>query len=212
MTEWWNGLTTLNQVFYGAAVFFGGLFVWQMIAAFIGLGGGEGELDGADAGEADMDAGDADADFDGDADEPDAAETTASFTLISIRSLITFFTMFSVAGALLLDNGRSIPSAMTFSTMWGLVGMFVIAGLIYLLRKLTATGTMDLGTAVGTPGTVYLDIPRDGWGEVRVMVSGVVSYIKARTVDGKPLKSGTPVAVVRRLGTRLEVQPSKFEE
>ncbi len=38
MGEWWNALTTLNQVFYVLAGFFSLIFAWQLISALIGLG------------------------------------------------------------------------------------------------------------------------------------------------------------------------------
>ena len=40
-------------------------------------------------------------------------------------------------------------------------------------------------------------------GEVRVTVSGVVSYIKARAVGGEALKAGTPIHVTRCVGQTM---------
>jgi len=221
MTAWWQGLDAVTRGFFGAAAFFSVLFVWQMIAAFLGMMGGAADTD-ADV-DTDMDA---DADIDGmDVDhadgfdshdaqvEHDADATAVSFTLISVRSVITFFTLFTWGTALYLTNQKTLSSAMGTSALWGLAGMGLIAWAVYGLRKLAATGTRDLRSAVGSSGSVYLDIPENGWGEVRVSVDGVVSYVKARSTDGKPLKTGTPVCVVRSIGqTRLEVEPTSFED
>ena len=56
--EWWNDLSPLTQGFYCAAAFFGVLFLWQMISAFIGLSGEEAD---ADAGAVEADVGDVEA-------------------------------------------------------------------------------------------------------------------------------------------------------
>ena len=39
MGDWWQGLSGLNQAFYAAAAFFSAFFVWQFIAALMGMGG-----------------------------------------------------------------------------------------------------------------------------------------------------------------------------
>ncbi|RPI61340.1 MAG: hypothetical protein EHM48_05800, partial [Planctomycetaceae bacterium] len=40
MAEWWNGLSGLNQWFFFGAFVFSALFLWQLVAALIGLGQG----------------------------------------------------------------------------------------------------------------------------------------------------------------------------
>jgi hypothetical protein len=89
---------------------------------------------------------------------------------------------------------------MGVSTLWGLAGMFSVALLLYLLPKLAHTGTKRIGSSLGAHGTVYLDIPEGGQGEVRVAVSDVISFVKARGRDGAAIKSGTPIVVTRILG------------
>jgi len=208
-SSWWNGLTPLNQTFYGAAAFFSVFFLWQLVAALIGLGGDEVDVGEADVG--DVDVGDVD-EFEPGA-EADAAEAVASFKLLSIRSIISFFTLFTWGGALYLNWGEPPSTAIGYSVLWGLAGMFSVALVFWGMRKLTKAGTSNLRTCIGKPGTVYLDIPEDGMGEVRVTVSGVISYVKARSADGKELEAGTPVRVVRRLGkTTIEVESVEEEE
>ena len=223
MMEWWQGLTPLTQGFYCAAAFFGVLFLWQMISTFIGLSG-EQEAD-VDAG--DMDAGDVDTDIDaGDVEaaaghdgtyedfeqgaEADAAETTESFRLLSIRSIVTFFTLFTWGGALYLDRGVAVPTAMLYAIAWGLAGMILIALVFHWMRKLTESGNLNLNTCVGRQAIVYLDIQEGMLGEIRVNVSGVETHVKARTADSKELKAGVPVTVTRVLDqATVEVRPDE---
>ncbi len=192
--EWWRGLETVTQWFYGAAGFFSAIFLWQFISSLIGLGGAE---------DVDMDAGDIEA-----GSASDAIDSVAAFRLLSIRAVLAFLTLFFWAAAMHHDAGTSLTRAITYGTFWGLGAFVLMALALHLMRKLAETGNPRLQTCVGMRGTVYLDIPADGTGEARVTVSGVVSHVKARSADGKPLKSGTPINVVRTLGpTTIEVEP-----
>ncbi len=215
MAEWWGNLETINKVFYGLAAFFSVFFVWQFLATLIGLAG-EGEADAG--GDVDVDA---DVDMDADIDttydqfesgaEADAGETMAAFKLLSIRSIIAFFTLFSWAGALYLNNGETLSTSLIYGIIWGTAGMLVVALMLTWMRKLTETGNLDLNSCVGTVGEVYLDIPEGGLGEVRVSVSGRVSYVKARAAGAAALPSRTPIRVVRRLD-QATVEVKSIEE
>ena len=212
MSEWWQELTQLTRVFYCVATFFSVFFVWQLLAALIGLGG-----EGIDGGDMDADVGgDVDADLDHTYDdfehgaESDASATVAAFKVLSFRSVMSFCTLFSWAMAMYLGRGDPVSRALGLATLWGLASMGAVAGLLYLLPKLAHTGTKQLASCVGSRGTVYLDIPEEAAGEVRVTVSGVLSYVKARTADGKVLKAGTPVVVKRALDqATIEVERVK---
>ena len=132
--------------------------------------------------------------------ELDSGETVAAFKVLSIRSLIAFFTLFSWGAALYLDRGDALGQALGYSTLWGLAGMLSVALIFYAMRKLAETGTAQLSSCVGGVGTVYLDIPEEGFGEIKVAVSGVSSHVKARAAGGKALKAHTPIKVTRLLG------------
>ncbi len=207
MTEWWSELTALNQGFYAAAAFFSVFFLWQMIMALIGLGGGE-DVDADGDAEAHIDtdvASDADADADADVDghgfeahsASDAEHSLAAFKLLSIRSILAFCMLFTWASALYLNTGEDIFIAMSYALVWGLAGMILVAAMFYLMRKLTETGTPRLSTSVGSTGSVYINIPSGGLGEVRVSVGGTVTVVKARGVDGAAIPAGVPVTVTK---------------
>jgi hypothetical protein len=205
MSEWWSDLTSINRTFFSVAAFFSVFFLWQLLAALFGLGD---EDSGSDASDVDTDL-DVDADmddFDSGADA-DSSATVVAFKLLSIRAIITFCTLFSWGCALYLQNGVPIGRAMGISSLWGLAGMGSVALLLALLPKLAHTGTKRIATALGAQGTVYLDIPQGGLGEVRVSVSEVISFVKARTKDGNPLKAGVTVVVSRIIDeTTVEVE------
>jgi len=191
MNEWWGNLAGLTRAFYGAAAFFSVAFIWQLIAALTGL-----DHDDAGDGHVDHSTGE------------DGAETTVAFKLLSVRSIITFCTLFSWGGALYLNRDEPTSKALSLSAVWGFVGMFMVSLIFWSMKKLTYTGTRNLGSCVGTTGTVYLNIPEKGFGEIKITVSGVMSNVKAGSASGVPLPANTPVRVVRMLGqTSVEVEP-----
>ena len=101
-----------------------------------------------------------------------------------------------------------MSKAMGISVLWGLAGMLSVALIFFFMKKMAHTGTRDLDTCVGTEGSVYLNIPGDGTGEVRVRVSGSVAFIKARSANGGDLRAGTPIRVVGRSGPNaVSVEP-----
>jgi len=217
MWSWWSDLSGLIKGFYVAAFFFSALFLWQLIGALIGIvGGHDVEVDGGGADvhvdtDADVDVDvphDIDVGHDFDIDHPefehgaalDATETVAAFKLLSIRSILAFLMLFTWAGALYMNQGVPAPRAMLYALLWGTASMVLVALLFYGMRRLTETGSPRIASCLGTRGTVYLDIPRDGMGEVRVTVSGVLTHVKARGLQGAQLRAGTPIRVRRILG------------
>ncbi len=200
MTEWWQNLSSVNRGFFCAAAFFSVFFIWQLLAALIGLGDDDGGHDAGDSCDVEGE------DFDVDA-HSDAPATVMAFKLLSIRAIITFCTLFTWGSALYLSRDVPLGKAMGISTIWGLAGMASVAIVLALLPKLAHTGTKRLSTALGMRGSVYLDIPEGGMGEIRIPVSGVISYVKAISTGGKALKVGTPVIVKRVLDeTSVEVE------
>ncbi len=195
LNGWWSGLAPLAQYFYGGAVFFSVLFLWQLVMSLIGL-----------AADHDLDSG---VDDSGVHHAPeDADQTMLAFKLLSVRSLLAFFTLFSWAGALYLSHGRSTPRALGCALGWGIAGLVVVALLMHFLARLAETGNIRIESCVGASGTVYLDIPREGQGEVRVLCGGAMMVLRARAAAGAALKAGTAVRVVRALPPNLiEVAP-----
>ena len=179
MFEWWPDISGLNQAFYIAAAFFSCVFLWQFIASMIGLAGG-------------------DMDFDADIDA-DAIESMSAFKMLSLRAILAFCTLFSWAGALYLDRDYGLTPSLLYALLWGVVALVVVAGIFHMMLRLTESGTPRLATCVGKNGTVYLDIPDGGRGEIRIPVSGVMAHVKARVADGKALKMGTAIRVRRLL-------------
>jgi hypothetical protein len=193
----WSGLSLLNQALFVAAAFFSVIFVWQVIAAFTGLGG-DGSIDDASAA---PDAHDV---------PPEAHETVFLFKLVSIRSLSAFGTLFAWASSLYMSVGN-VPTtrALLMGLAWGAAAMVAVTLVMHFLAKLTHSGNINLAKCVGTTGSVYLDIPAGGVGEIRTLCGDALTHIKARAAGGGTLKSGTSVRVTRMAAPDVaEVEPT----
>jgi membrane protein implicated in regulation of membrane protease activity len=199
---WWAGLTLLNQSFFVAALFFSVFLLWQLFGALVGVAGG---------------APDVDTHVEPDwshATPSDAHDTLVAFKLLSVRSLLAFFTLFAWGGALYLSQQRPIAMALTYALVWGVVAMILVSALMHFLGRMTESGNLRIGTCVGAAATVYLDIPADGEGEIRVACNGILTHLKARPVPGAAgLKAGAAVRVRRVLGPNcVEVERATVEE
>lgn len=202
MESWWEGLTVLNKWFAVSAVFFSVLFLWQVISMLVGI-----DLEGhADTGPDGFDHGDVDASAGHDGvDHTDGAGDhhhnsvggEIAFTLVSVRSVIAFATLFSWAGTLYLMTGTTAVLAVGYSLGWGLAAMFGVSFLVYKLLQMQETGNISIWGCIGEEGQVYMDIPPGGFGKIRVMVTGVLSFVNARSSGDEPLPAGTKVRVSR---------------
>jgi len=211
MQEWWTNLAGATQFFYGMATFCSVFFLWQIIAAFMGLDGDDMDV-GGDAGDTDFSGdGGFDADVAHDMDIHDVVESSQAFKVLSLRSIVTFFTLFSWGSALYTAGGTSAVRAMGISSIWGVAGMLAIAGIFYGMGKLTETGTKDVTSCEGKIGTVYLDIPAGGSGEIKINVSGAIEHVRAQSLNGEALSAGTQVRVVKVVGQTL-VEVEKLTE
>jgi hypothetical protein len=124
----------------------------------------------------------------------------AAFKLLSLRSIVAFFTLFTWAGALYLNTGRAAGAAVGLALVWGLVAMVLVSLLIRGMGRMTETGNLRLGSCVGGAGTVYLDIPAGGTGEVRVTCNGRIVHVKAQAAGGQGIKAGAGVRVSKLVG------------
>jgi len=190
MDTWWEGITTLNKVFVCSAVVFTLLFVWQIIMTLLGVDSHGGSHFGGAGLNSGMEAPIHYEvhEFSGDA-----------FTLISTRSILAFGTLFSWAGALYLADGTSILLTLVYSVIWGAIAMLGVSLILHFLLRMQEQGNVSVSWALGEQGTVYISIPANGPGKIRLMMKGVMSIINACGKNGSPIMAGTRVKVINIL-------------
>lgn len=205
MTDWWDGLTALEQVFYYCAIPATIILVLQTILSIFGIGHGDTELDGggnADfSGHVDINM-DTNTDLSGDTmTEPtglDVIESASSLRFFSIRGIVAFFSLFGWVGVVLAGVGLNIFIVFLIATICGLIGMFVIAMMFYLISKMQRNGNINIKNAIGNTGQVYLTIPakQSGVGKIQIIIQEILTEVSAMTNSSKPLPTGTMVRVV----------------
>ena len=133
--------------------------------------------------------------------------------IITIRTVMAFLTGFGWTGAILLNSGHNIGSAVARASVVGAAFLLGTAFLVRNLLKLQSSGNLDYANAVGTIGTVYSTIPaaEAGGGQLEVMIQGRLVTADARTQSSPDLKPGTQARVVALIGqSTLLVEPLVF--
>ncbi len=126
----------------------------------------------------------------------DLAAGQVTYSLVTIRSIIAFGTLFSWASAIFLASGYNIILALLIGLVWGAIGMFLVSFALYKLVQMQEVGTRSPINAIGEEGIVYINIPADGSGQVRVTFDGAVSFVKAASKTGARITAGSKVRVV----------------
>ncbi len=237
MSIWWDGLTTLQQIFYYIAIPSTVVMLIQTVLMILGLtghgdiAGHSGPIDGGvghdiphDAmvtghsafGDGVHAAGGHDAtvgtghDTHSGHDATDAADLV-SFRLFTFQSVMAFLVVFGWTGIAMAAN-RSIPGFVSFlvALLAGGAALVLTAWLFFTVMKLQNDGNMKLSNAIGIDGEVYIPIPAGGkdQGKVSLLVQGRWIECDAITVGLEPLKTKQAVKVVGvQGGTVLVVEP-----
>ena len=189
--DWWTALSGPQQAFWGISIVFSILFLIQFVFSLVGL---------------DADSGvDGDMDVSLDADSDTGFELDTEFTILSVRSIIAFFTFFGWTGVLVLNAGGSTLAAIGSAAIAGFLAMLLVGYLIYLFSKLSEEGNIDVNNALFNTGKVYLTIPalEEGKGKIHITIDGSLREINAITKEKTALPTGSAIRVVEVLNDNL---------
>lgn len=175
-TSWFSGMSTFEKVYWWIAIPFTILFLIQLVLTFLG---GEIDHDGLDHDFEDVSDG-------------------GGFHVLTVKNMIAFFSIFSWSGIACINAGLGWPLTVVVSVVSGTAMMFVMAGLYYLMTRMTQSGTIKMTDAIGLVGTVYLTIParKEGQGKVQIKVQGPLRTLDAMTEDLEDIKTGSTVRVL----------------
>lgn len=196
-----NGLTWIEIIYWASTIIGGTLFILR--AAMMLLGGSLSDV--TDAG-LDLDLnGDFDADVSGDHTDADV-----SFKLISIQGLTSFFMMFGLVGLALLKANVPVLLTVFGGMIAGLITV-AITGLVFSqMKRLQTEGTIDIQTTIGTEGSVYLTIPKNGTGQVQLIAQGSLKIFDAVSNNKTVIATGEKIHVLGvTSGNTLIVEKTK---
>ncbi len=181
--DWFSALTVLQKTFAICAGVGGLLFAVRLVLMFAGA-------DTGDGGEVDLDAGD------DDLDGHDGSDSDVAFKLLSFQGFTVFFMMFGLVGlAMSLDSGYGPLHSVSVATAAGLGTTWLLGKLFEAFNRVQHSGTINLRRAIGQQGTVYLTIPADAPGKVRLVVQGRLKVVDALSEGKTPIPTDTPVRV-----------------
>lgn len=215
-TNWWDGLTLLQQCFAVVAIPATVILVLQTVLLLFGLGGHD-----ADHGEVDADHDfdhDTDHDFDHDVDHDfdhdddfdhdhdldhdhdahDGAHHAAGIRLFTLRGIVALFAVGGWLGVAMCDLGLSPALAGLIAAAGGFAALVIAALVIKYALRLQENGNIAAKNAVAHTATVYIPIPaaRSGCGKVTMNLQERFVEMDALTDCDRVLKTGETVQVV----------------
>ena len=168
MIEWFASHNGLEQVFLLAAIVGGLILVLRLILMVAGL-----DHHGADI----------------------HVDSDAGFQALTIQGLSAFFTMFGVVGYMLHHNAAlGLVLAIGGALVAGVFSMWLIHRVFRAMLNLQSSGTVSLFAAVGSEGSVYLTVGKEG-GRVQINFANRLREFEAVSSDGSTLPTGTPIRV-----------------
>lgn len=165
------------EIIYWASTIIGGtLFILRLIMMFVG---GDFSDDGLDSA---IEVG-------------DHAAADISFKLLSVQGLTSFFMMFGLVGLALLKANQPVFLTVVGGMLAGLVTV-AVSGLIFSqMKRLQTEGTINIQNTIGTEGVVYLTIPKNGTGQVQIIVQGSLKIFDAVSSQKNAIATGEKVRV-----------------
>ncbi len=201
----------MESVYSYCAMIGGTLVVLQTVMSLVGLGGSD--LDGLDAVDVDFDVDlDMDMEVSGGVDVPDGGSDAWFVGVLSTRAILAALAVFGLTGLAL--KGQLGPFQTMLAALAAAGGTMYLVGLVIRsMHKLVSDGTVRIEDTLGQPGTVYLSLAgnKEAVGKVTVRVGDRTMEYPAVTA-GEPLKTGSPIVVVKVLGEMLEVAHVKETE
>lgn len=185
-TDWWNGLSILQQSFAVVAIPATVILVLQTILLLIGLGGSH-DMDhgefaddhGEFSGHGDMDQ---DFDHADDYDVHDVAHHFSGLRIFTVRGIVAFFAVGGWLGIVMGDVGLHHALTILIAFAGGIAALLGIALLMKWSLLLQDEGNLDLRNAIGKTAQVYIPIPADGDGSGKVTLTLQERYVELSAI------------------------------
>ncbi len=173
LSTWWFALGTVERTFWTFGLVSNAFFVLYVVMQLLG---------GHDS------------------DAPDShhpGDADAGFTLLSIRSLLSFGMFMGYTGVVATRLGAGLFAALVAGAGAGVLAAWLAWRLLRLLLRLQSSGTLDMQQAIGQTGEVHLRIPArlGGTGKVMLQVQGALREMDAVS-ESDEIPTGAPILVV----------------
>ncbi|MBN1427570.1 MAG: NfeD family protein [Anaerolineae bacterium] len=190
-----DNLTTIEMIYWGAAIVGGTFFVLRTILMLVGMG--HHDFDANFDGDIDHDIhfDSAHGDVSDHGDTSDHSDSDFSFKFLSLQGLTAFLMMFGLVGLTLLQSKLHIIVTLAGGCLAGVLTVRLLGLLFGQMKHLQSDGTLDIQNAVGQSGSVYLTIPGQGTGQVQVPVQGLLRIFDAASKGEQAIPTGEKITV-----------------
>lgn len=192
MIQWWNNLDVFSRVYALIAIPSTLVLIVQTVLLFFGAGEDGIDLNG-----------------DGQIDTPGDGGSDG-LSLFSIRGIMALLCVGGWSGLALYASGVNRALTIIISLVCGTAALFMIAYLMKAAMKLQSSGNINLSSAVGKTGRVYIPIPPHTQGSGKINLTLQERFIEAEAVTtaDRRLATGETVRVVATDGSgMLVVEP-----
>ena len=186
------GLTWIETIYWAATIIGGTLFILRLILMFTG---GDISDDGIDSA---LDTG-------GFESSGDHADANMSFQLLSVQGLTSFFMMFGLVGLALLKANQPVLLTVIGGMLAGFATVAITGVIFTQMKRLQTEGTIKLQNTIGSEGSVYLTIPKNGTGQVQVIAQGSLKIFDAVSNNKTLIATGENIRVIGVAGGNILV-------
>jgi membrane protein implicated in regulation of membrane protease activity len=183
LTEWWENISLLEQIFVLIAAPSTLILIIQTIMLLFGGFEDASSYENADFAEGD----------------PEIEQTdTDGLRLLSVRGIMTFLTVFGWSGVIMMGMGLHPAIAAAVSGLLGFAALYGMALMTRGLMKLQESGNPDYRRALGKTAQVYITIPPagQGQGKINLILGDALREFWAVTEREEPIPPGTMVRIV----------------
>ena len=182
MTEWFASHNGIEQMFLLCALLGGTILILRLILTIAGIDGHDGDSDAH-------------------------ASSEHGFQILTIHGISSFFAMFGVVGYTLYHNASlGMLIALAGAIVAGVAAVWIIQRIFMGMLRLQSSGTVGLAEAVGSEGSVYLTVSKDG-GRVQINFANRLREFEAVSADGSAIPTGTAIRVQSVSANTLVVAP-----
>lgn len=179
MIEWFAAHSLLEQVFLLSGTVGGIILLFRLVLMIVGLDHP------------------VDAHVDGD----------AGGQALTIQGISSFLTMFGAVGYSLFHGGVLTGAVAIVAGLGaGALAMWVMHKIFRGMLRLQSSGTVSIFAAIGSEGTVYLTVSKEG-GRVQIDFANRLREFEAVSADGASIPTGTPIRVQGVEANTLIVAP-----
>jgi membrane protein implicated in regulation of membrane protease activity len=179
MIEWFASHNVLEQVFLLSGIVGGIILVFRMILMIAGL----------------------------DHHTDVHADSDAGFQALTLQGVSSFLAMFGAVGYTLFHGAIVVAAfAIVAGLAAGVFSMWLMHKIFRSMLRLQSSGTVSLFAAIGSEGSVYLTVSKEG-GRVQINFANRLREFEAISADGAPIPTGTPIRVQNVEANTLVVAP-----